>query len=229
MNLRTISDLTNNRLVMYPGVIYSTIIDNRYGGESIYKVRWYQPHNDYGRPDSYSLKWFAYEMLGYKGYDNGYIEYYSNINFEKKKIFTGSKVEEVNYKTDLMALQKITGDNTMTFAKYKDLRFTNVENNLQYIQYINVDEIYNEFLEALKKDAAYVKQVEAEALVKYPGDDTNSVNARNNLISAARKFENSTAVRRKVYYTIKNSSNDFMTDVYNKNNSQNVTLVNFQN
>ena len=68
MHLTEIDDLYKNQLVIFPTVIYSTYGTNRYGGENIYKVHWYQPNNPEGRPDSYSIKWFAYEMLGYKGY-----------------------------------------------------------------------------------------------------------------------------------------------------------------
>lgn len=218
MHLDSIDDLYDNHLVIYPGVIYSTLTENRYGGENIYKVRWYQPHNDYGRPDSYSLKWLAYEMLGYKGYDAGYIEYYSNIHSTEKN---GAK----NYKTDLQALRTITNDDTMTFKKYKDSRFKEVEDNLKYIQHINVDEVYNKFYQALKADAAYIKQVEEEAKAKYPNEDKASTDARNKLISAAKNVKNSTEVRREVYYTIKDATNDFTSAVYDQNNPQEVTMT----
>ncbi len=98
MKLDSIEDLYENRLVIWPKVIASTYTDNRYGGENIYKVHWYQPHNDEGRPDSYSIKWLAYEMLGYKGYEKGYIEYFSNRNSVKKKIYKSVDLKtEVRY------------------------------------------------------------------------------------------------------------------------------------
>ena len=137
MNLQSIENLYDNHLVIYPGVIYSTVIDNRYGTENILKARWYQPHNDYGRPDSYSIKWFAYEMLGLKGYDNGYIEYYSNIHANSD----GSK-------TDLMALRTILGDETATFKSYKLNRFKETAEKIKYVQNINVDDMYKKLLKA---------------------------------------------------------------------------------
>ena len=237
MNLKTMDDLTKNRLVMYPTVIYSTYIDNRYGGENIYKVRWYQPHNDYGRPDSYSIKWFAYEMLGYAGYEKGYIEYFSNIHSERK---TFAKVDSngdylydkngnkqtttVDYKTDLMALQTITNDDTMTFDKYKKMRFDEVQDKLEYINILSVDEVYQEFLQALQEDAETVRKAEETAWKQYPGEDKDSENNRNKIISNARKFEKSTEVRRKYFYELKNKTNDFLDSVYNNEKTQTVTV-----
>ena len=236
MKLAKISDLYDNKLVMYPGIIYSTIIDNRYGGENIYKARWYQPHNDYGRPDSYSLKWFAYEMLGYAGYENGYIEYNSNIHSTPKTFASvnsdGSyalndkgekKTQNVNYKTDLMALRTITNNESMTFKQYKNNRFEEVEKDLKYIQYIDVNEVYNRFITALREDAEYVKEVEEDAKKRYPTDNDSDVKNRNNMISKARAFEKSTALRKEIYYTIKNATHDFVDEVYDYNNPTNIT------
>ncbi len=235
MHLETINDLIQNKLVMYPTVIYSTITSNRYGGENIYKVRWYQPHNDYGRPDSYSIKWFAYEMLGYKGYDEGYIEYYSNRNSIKKEFAqlddkgnykydknNNKLMSTVDYKTDLMALRKITNDDNITFDTYKLNRFNEVEKNLSHIRYIDVNKYYNEFLKALKEDAKLVKETEEQALAKYPvvaDEEQNNKNTteRNKLISNARKYTKSSEVRRSLYYNLKNSTNDFIEEVYDYN------------
>ena len=113
----------------------------------------------------------------------------------------------------------------MTFKKYKDSRFKEVEDNLKYIQHINVDEVYNKFYQALKADAAYIKQVEEEAKAKYPNEDKASIDARNKLISAAKNVKNSTEVRREVYYTIKDATNDFTSAVYDQNNPQEVTMT----
>ena len=236
MNLETIDDLYKNKLVMYPGVIYSTIIDNRYGGENIYKVRWYQPHNNYGRPDSYSIKWFAYEMLGYKGYDNGYIEYFSNINSMKKTFAQvdnngdyardnngNIKTSTVNYKTDLMALRTITDNKNMTFETYKKSRFDYVKQNLKNIQIIDVNKAYLDFYNALKADAENVKKVEKEAWEKYPdANNKDQTTKRNNMIAEARKYPNSTEVRRQLFYELKNKTNDFEGKVYDVNNPHEV-------
>ncbi len=215
MSLTDIDSLYANQLVIFPKVIYSTYTDNKYGGEGINKVHWYQPHNDYGRPDSYSLKWFAYEMLGYKGYDDGYIKYYSNINSINVPFHN-------NYKTDLMALQDITNDPNMTFETYKHMRFAEVENRLEDIQIIDVNTTFTRFYEALKEDAKYVQQVEEQAWSQYPSDSDEDTKKRNNLISNAREYKNSTALRKEIFYTLKNGTNDFLDAVYDSSNKQEV-------
>ncbi len=232
MNLDSIDDLYDNQLVMFPSVIYSTYGYSKYGGEGIYKVRWYQPHNDYGRPDSYSMKWLAYEMLGYAGYDDGFIQYFSNIDSIKKNFYSidkdGKRHEStVDYKTDLMALRAITKDPTMTYETYKKNRFKEVEEHLADIQVINVNDMFTKFYEALKKDAQAVKEAEEKAYQQYPDSSdpkvqAANVTARNNMISSARQYPASTAVRREIYYTMKNTTDDFTTEVYNSNNKQDI-------
>ncbi len=238
-NIQTLDDLYDHHLVMYPGVIASTITTNRYGGPNINQVRWYMPHNDEGRPDSYSIKWWAYEMLGYAGYDAGYIEYYSNRNSIKKTIANvasdgksyvfddnGNKKESnVDYKTDLMALQTITGNNNITFKVYRQQRFNEVKTNLAYIQQINVNDYFIRFYNALREDAKAVITKRQEAEEKYPVDSDNYVANRNNYIinSKVKNFNNSTVVRQDLYYTIKNGTDDFNGKVYDKNKPQQVT------
>ena len=176
-------------------------------------------------------------MLGYAGYDKGYIGYYSNRNSVKK---TFSKVtdkgdysrndqgqintETVNYKTDLMAIREITGDDDMDFEKYKKMRFNEVKQNLTNIQIINVNQAYLDFYNALKEDAANVKKAEEDAWEKYPNaNDQWSTNKRNEMISKARQYPKSSEVRRKLYYALKNGTNDFTTNVYDKAHTQTVT------
>ncbi len=238
MNLHSLEDLYKNRLLMYPGVIASTLTTNRYGGENILKVRWYQPHNDYGRPDSYSIKWWAYEMLGYAGYNNGYVEYYSNIHSEQKtlpnvasdgKSYAYDKngvqtFSTVNYKTDLMALRTITKDNNITFESYRKMRFDNVEKNLANIQYINVNEYYTKFLNALREDAKKVKEAKDKALELYPDGTEDAINKRNTYVnnSKVKNFDKSSAVRKDLYYAIKQGSNDFTKEVYDSTKQQTI-------
>ena len=238
MHLNSLDDLYDNKLVMYPGVIYSTLTTNRYGCENLLKVRWYQPHNDEGRPDSYSIKWWAYEMLGYAGYDDGYIEYYSNINSVKKTIANVAsdgvnyvydnngniRYSEVDYKTDLMALQTITKDKDMTFKKYRQNRFGYVEDNLENIQIIDVNEYFDKFYKALKEDAKAVKEAQEEALRRFPGNTKEDIDKRNNYINSTRVkyFEKSSAVRDELYFAMKNGTNDFEGLVYDSSHKQEV-------
>ncbi len=195
MELNSIDDIIKNRLMIYPGI---TGESNRgvslYGGEGFNVVHWYQPNNPEGRPDSYSLKWISYEMLGYAGYDKGFVEYASNRNYVKRKFYANftnpstDNLNEVNFKSDKMALKTISEGKFEDFDEYKKYRFNEAKNNLGYINpnYVNVKEYVQEFYEALVKDAA-------------KGD---------------RKFTNSTALRSKLYYALKNNTNDFRSDIY---------------
>ena len=96
------------------------------------------------------------------------------------------------------------------------------KNHLQDIQIIDVDQIFNEFYEALKKDAEYVIAQEKLAWEKYPGNSDAEKNERNKIISAARQFKESANVRRKVYYALKNGTNEFTGLVYDSSKQQTV-------
>ena len=139
MQLKNVEDLWDNQITIKPGVTdYVTVGINRYGGYSLYTRRWYQPHDDNGRPDSYSFKEFAFEMLGYKGYDDGYIEYYSDIHGKDG---------------DLGALRAITNDQNMTFKKYKLNRYNMMKENMKKMKYINAEQVIEDYKNALKLDA----------------------------------------------------------------------------
>ncbi len=238
-DIKTLEDLYDHKLVMFPGVIYSTYTTNRYGCENILKVRWYEPHNDEGRPDSYSIKWWAYEMLGYAGYENGYIEYYSNRNSVPKTIPNvasdgknyvyddkgNRKESNVNYKTDLMALRTITNNDTITFKEYRKQRFNKVKANLTAIQQIKVNEYFTKFYNALHEDAIAVIEKRQEAEEKYSGNTEQAINNRNKYIidSKVKNFAKSSAVRQDLYFTIKNGTKDFTGKVYDSNKLQTVT------
>lgn len=173
MNLKTIEDIYDNHITIKPGVTSVSTADigpyGRYGQEGIYTRRWYQPHNDYGRPDSYTFKRLAWEMLGIGGYDGGYVTYYSGIS-----------------KTDLDAIQKVTKDPTMTWKKYKLGRYQLMETKWNQLQYINANELVEQYLEALKTDAQ-----------------------NNN-----RNITASTNVMKMNYYNLKRVTNDFRAEVF---------------
>ncbi len=202
MDLNSIDDIIDNRLMIYPGI---TGESNRgvslYGGEGFNVVHWYQPNNPEGRPDSYSLKWISYEMLGYKGYDKGFVEYASNRNYEKRKFYANftnpstNNLNEVNFKSDKMALKRISEGAFEDFDAYKKYRFEEAKKNLNRINpsYVNVQDYVQEFYNALIKDIA-------------KGD---------------RKFANSSAVRSNLYYALKNNTNDFTSDIYESSVQQN--------
>lgn len=140
MNLKTVEDLWDNKVGIYPNVTSEFIVygpaGGKYGYGSIYPTRWYQPNNPYGRPDSATLKSLAWEMLGIGGYEGGYMTYYSRLS-----------------STDLEGIQKVTKDPTMTWKKYKMDRYELMESKLNTLKYIDTDEIYRQYVEALKIDA----------------------------------------------------------------------------
>lgn len=169
MNLETIEDLWDNQVAIYPGITSSAIRPGvgKYGYGSIYPTRWYQPHNPYGRPDSYTLKSLAWEMLGIGGYDGGYITYYSRISAN-----------------DVDAIQKVTKDPTMTWKRYKMERYDYIKTKIEDLKYVDVDEIYNQYVQALKIDAK----------------------------NADRNATASMNVKRQIYHYLKRVTNDFRSD-----------------
>lgn len=138
LQLKTVEDLWDHQIMIRPGKANgSSLGANLYGGESIYNVNWYQPHNDYGRPNSYAMKRLAFEMLGEAGYD-GYIAYYSGQN-----------------KTDLAALQKIMKSDTITWKEYKMQKYEQIEESLEKgSPYFNSEELIALFVKAMQLDAA---------------------------------------------------------------------------
>ena len=87
--------------------------------------------------------------------------------------------------------------------------------------------MFTKFYEALKKDAQAVKEAEEKAYKQYPDSpdpetQAKNVAARNNMISTARQYPASTAVRREIYYTMKNTTEDFLKKVYDSDHKQDV-------
>lgn len=248
--LNSVEDLYDHRIVIYPGVYQATSYgDNKYGSEGLGHVHWYQPHNPYGRPDSYSLKWLAYEMMGLKGYEGGYVEYYSNIHYSEtpytyySSFDSKSTATANNYKTDEMAFSRII-DNYNDydhdqyedgFAKYKKDRFKAVEENLNRLNSaVNVEEYVNMFYTALLKDIKYQRDGLAEKFKNGGGEeaclkDYWCVNGYepykwigvNHYLT--KRF--STAVRLDFFQTLKQLSHDF-TDVpvYSDTEQQHIDL-----
>lgn len=202
VEFKTINDLIDNRILLIPGAVSeSSMGSNRYGGEGFDRVHWYQPNNPDGRPDSYSLKWISYEMLGYKGYDDGLVEYASNIHYEPHKIYNNFEtlsIGDANYKTDQMALEKITDGEFSNFSDYKEARFAEVQTNLEKLDNsINVKAYVQKFYDALVEDAK--------------------------VVSDKTELKKSSAVRSEIYYTLKNKTNDFRDEIYKTTKQQDVS------
>ncbi len=218
MTLESVYDLIDNRIMKYAGVYkYASRGSNSYGGEGINTAHWYQPNNPYGRPDSYALKWIAYEMLGYRGYDDGYIEYNSNIHSVKKSIYNdidnpSKGTTEVNYKSDNMAIETISNGKYKNIDEYKKARFKETEDNLPYLKEINVSEYVQKLYDALVVDAESTRVGLAEKMEKNPNCLSDYWCRAD--VSSRRGYPESTKVRQEIYYTLKNSTNDFVDEIF---------------
>ncbi len=141
MNLKDMEDLWDNRISVrtsrnYPETV-GTATDGSYGFESFYSMNWYQSHNDNGSPDTHSFKRLGQEMLGVAGYEKGYMVYMSALS-----------------ENDLDALRKITGDDTITWKKYKMNRWSQVEQGLDRISHFDREAVISQFQVAFEEDAA---------------------------------------------------------------------------
>ena len=232
MPLNDINDLIENKIMIAPGIYKEgSRGDNLYGGEGINAVHWYQPNNPYGRPDSYSLKWLSYEMLGYAGYDNGFVEYASNINAISSTINNDidddSKGTQSihNYKTDDMAIRKISKNQYSTIDEYKQGRFEQTKNKLAYLKYINVDEYAQKLYDALVKDSVEMQQQVNKLFQDYNGE-TNCLKDFwcTRYVQNARGYANTTKVRQEMYFELKDKTNDFREDIYSKDEKQEITF-----
>ncbi len=233
MKLTSINDLIDNHIMIYPGIYkVGSRGSNSYGGEGIGHVHWYQPWNPEGRPDSYAIKWIAYEMLGLKGYDEGYIEYYSNINSTPREIYKNlSKPKEgkstVNYKTDSMALSRITEGRFDDFDKYKKYRFAETKAKLDKLNAkVNVKQYVQKLYDALLEDNEYSKTRLESLLQAYKTDEKGCLGSywcARGISGEVRGFLKSTAVRQEIYYTLKDLTNDFEGEIFEKTTQQNVS------
>ncbi len=124
MNLKTIEDLWDNK-----------IINVRAGtANSLHNANWYLPSNSNGGMTKSYMILHSYQLMGDFGF-GAYAKYNSST-----------------VRNDLDALQKITGDNTMTWKTYQLSRFDNIKNNLSNFEYFDINEIENEMLQAMRLD-----------------------------------------------------------------------------
>lgn len=162
MNLKDMEDLWDNRISVrtsrnYPETV-GTATDGSYGFESFYSMNWYQSHNDNGSPDTHSFKRLGQEMLGVAGYEKGYMVYMSALS-----------------ENDLDALRKITGDDTITWKKYKMNRWSQVEQGLDRISHFDREAVISQFQVAFEEDAAN-------------GNTDRSVNIKRTLYSMLKRM-----------------------------------------
>ncbi len=238
-SLQTIDDLIDNRIMLYPGNYKSSRGRDSYGGEGFDVVHWYQTNNPYGRPESYALKWISYEMLGYAGYNKGFIEYASNIHSEVKPIYSSlatpyndegnPNTTNVNFKSDAMALENITDHEYTDFNVYKSDRFKYVHEHLDHLNsIINAKEYVQKFYDALVEDGDNMK-LAVKAAIKTKGTEADCIDDYwcIRALWSARGYTKSTEVRKELYYTLKNYTNDFSTDeIYMSDVQQDVSDLN---
>ena len=229
--LKTMDDLINNRIMLYPGVYrYSSRGNNSYGGEGINTVHWYQPNNPDGRPDSYALKWISYEMLGYKGYDNGFVEYASNIHNTPKQIYSNlshpkNGLTTVNFKSDSMALQQISNNAYSSFSEYKKSRFNDIKSKLERLDSdINVDNYIDKFVDSLTKDATDITENIDKILEKSPSCPSDYWCSRGDFAKYL-SYQYSTALRQEIYYKLKNKTNDFTDEIFKDTKQQTISKL----
>ncbi len=122
MKLTKIEDLWDNKIAIRGTGVSANAQEGDYGSESFYNLYFYIPANEAGVADSQTFKRLGYEMLGYAGYDKGFINFMS-----------------MRAPTDLEALKKITGNKNITWKEYKMSRYENVEKNVNNIQYYNIN------------------------------------------------------------------------------------------
>ncbi len=129
MNLSKVEDLTKNKLILASGI-----------SQSIYDVRWYDVHSTTsGIASNPTFHYLAYAMLGYAGYDDGFVQYCG-------KIYDG----DLN---SLIAISDKVGDHYKTFEEFKTGEYEKIMKHRDEISYINADEVVEEFKEALILDA----------------------------------------------------------------------------
>ena len=183
MKLDSIEKLWDNRIMLRPKNKEYEVHSPGADTDSIFNIHWYQPHADNDRPDGANFKYLAWQMAGEKGYYDGLTAYYSLS-------YVGQKTQRPGLKTtDLIALQYITGDNTMTYKRFKIERYNELaEYYNRQDTYIDAQQICKEYYNALQADA------------------------KNN----DRNLTLSTAVKRKYFSLLRSETQDFTIDPFSQ-------------
>ena len=191
MNLKNMEALWDNRIMLRPGVKEYEQRSPGADTDSIFNIHWYQPHADNDRPDGANFKYLAWQMAGERGYYDGLCAYYSQK-------YVGIKNGKGGNTTDLTALRYIMNDDKITFREYKLNRYKTLgEHYNDKNTYIDAKEIYDKYLEALKKDAS----------------------------SGNRNLSNSTAVKKHYFRQIQTATNDFTINPFDKNPNAKTTTI----
>ncbi len=143
MNLKTMQDLWDNRLVFKDTAIQGM---NTYGGSTHYQILWYHPHNNEKVTDGATFKRTGYEMLAVAGIE-GRIAYHSGKS-----------------ENDLEALRIATGNSEITWEQYKMERWQEAENNLSTLEHFDAEIVIEMYTEAMKQDAKFGNREESNNL-----------------------------------------------------------------
>ena len=169
-------------------------------------------------------------MLGYKGYDNGFVEYASNVNPTKSKVYkemikgeSGGISEINNYKTDNMVISKISNGKYKNITEYKKARFKEIENKLEKLDNtIDVKEYVQKLYEALREDAKDITTGVKIIISKNPGCPSDYWCSRGEFAKLIG-LQHSTKVRQDIYHTLKFKTNDFVDDIFLSTKQQDVS------
>ncbi len=119
MNLQSIEDLYTRRIAIRSGV---GSVGSSYDLDFFWNVHFFEPSNPNGVADPGTFKRLSQELLGYKGYENGFLPWVTN-----------------QYANDEAAIKGITGYNSM--KEYKLARYNEALGKLDDIPYFNSRQI----------------------------------------------------------------------------------------
>ncbi|MBY0754624.1 hypothetical protein K5V21_04045 [Clostridium sardiniense] len=167
MNLKTIADLINNKLVIERDSRLNTDIrPNDYGGSNVLSASYYHGVNENGRADNVSIKRMAFELLADKGWTDGFIPFLTNRD---------------GYKNDLDALKGIYNNKSLNFESWKLGLYKEREEEIKNkgVSILSKEKIKDMFKEAYKLDNANNKNASKQVrekvykLMKNSTDDFN--------------------------------------------------------
>lgn len=134
MNLKTLEDLWDNRLLLKPGITELTQGNNTYSSTTMADSLWYQPHSNTGISDGAIFKYIAYQMAAEGGF-NGFLNWVSGN------------------RTDQEALRLATGNDTLTWKTYKLGKYTEIEANADKNLAFDTQALINLFKIAMTSDS----------------------------------------------------------------------------
>ncbi len=124
MHLQTIEDLWDNQIVNVRAGV----------ANSLHNANWFLPSNENGGMAKSYMILHSYQFMG-------------DFGFGAYALYNSHAVSN-----DLQALQRVSGDNTMTWKKYQLSRFENVKNQLENFKYFDTNTIIHRMRAAMQLD-----------------------------------------------------------------------------